>query len=229
MGKSTYVNDFCKSWPMYTNAELTYRNILKEKNLPHSTKGTAETQTIIRDAIIDDIQKYKRDDHVIFDRGLLDNLAYTLYLNDEGIVNDDYVRDTIPIIREGLGYYDIIFFVPMLDAYKVELENNDKGGARDINPVFREEHDTILKELQRCYLTPKEKLTFFPDRDCPAIIEIFGSPKERIELSKFYINPKGDAFGEDESLIINPFEKKGPQISIESAADLPVDLTQTYE
>jgi hypothetical protein len=117
----------------------------------------------------------------------------------------------------------------MLESYPVQLEQDDHGGNRDCNPVFREEHDTVLKELQRCYLDPKSKLTFFPDRDCPAIIEIFGNQQQRIEMTRFYINPKGDPYGEEESLIINPYEKKKPEMTINQASDLPLDITNTYE
>ena len=232
MGKSTYVNDFCKAWPMYKNADVSYRKILKDMNLPHSTQGTAETQTIIRDSLIKDIQSYKRDDHVIFDRGLLDNMAYTLYLNEKGVINDDYVRDTVPIIREALSYYDIIFFTPMLDNYPVELDTDTKNGARDVNPEFRIETDSILKELERLYHNPKEKGAFFPNTDCPAIISLFGKPQERIEMTKLYINPKGNPYGEEDSLIVNPFEKASDKhmYDINSASDIPVDASQpTYE
>ena len=47
----------------------------------------------------------------------------------------------------------------------------------------------------------KGKDTFFPKENCPAIIEIFGNPQERIEIAKLYINSAGDSFTETDALI----------------------------
>ena len=35
------------------------------------------------------------------------------------------------------------------------------------------------------------------------MIEIFGSPEERIKLTEFYITEEGKAFGEDQNLLSN--------------------------
>jgi len=50
----------------------------------------------------------------------------------------------------------------------------------------------------------KHSKVYFPfdnDLGCPAIIEIFGSPEERIKLAQFYINDKGNIYGEEDTLL----------------------------
>ena len=47
----------------------------------------------------------------------------------------------------------------------------------------------------------KEDVRFFPKEDRAAIVEVFGTTEERIKMLEFYINPDGNMFGEDESLV----------------------------
>jgi hypothetical protein len=53
VGKSTYIKDFIKQWSCYETPEKSYRELIKEKNLPHSKEGTEESQRIILDALND--------------------------------------------------------------------------------------------------------------------------------------------------------------------------------
>jgi hypothetical protein len=42
---------------------------------------------------------------------------------------------------------------------------------------------------------------FFPEEDFPPIIEIFGSPEERIEMIKLYLDEQGDLINNEESIL----------------------------
>jgi len=198
-GKSTVINDFLETWPMYEKATESYRD--KAKNSPTlklNQEGNKESQTIIRDALIDTAQLYDKDSKVLFDRCIFDNLAYSLWLNARGKVTDLFIEQQIPIIKNAMEFYDIIFFIPVLDAYPVEIVES-VDGLRDLDPVFRKEIDHIMKAMLTDYHSQKRK--FFPNEDCPCIIELFGSPEERIQMIKLYVAENGGMIGEDENLL----------------------------
>lgn len=198
IGKTTFINDFIKEWPMYIKSPKNYRNIIKQKGLTINREGTEESQELILNALVDEIVENKVE-HIIFDRCVLDNLIYTLWLNSKGKVSDAFVKKSITIVRETLVLFDLIFFVPITKYSPVNIESAEN---RDIDPVYRNEIDILFKSLMSAYT--KQSNIYFPiqhDLGCPAIIEIFGNPSERIQLTKMYINPDGTPFKESESLI----------------------------
>ncbi|NDB80742.1 hypothetical protein EB155_12855, partial [archaeon] len=77
-GKSTLIKDFLEKWPQYTSPEKTYRDIITEKGLKHSSITNQETQWEILNFMIDELQKYSKEDKVIFDRCPLDNIIYSI-------------------------------------------------------------------------------------------------------------------------------------------------------
>jgi predicted ATPase len=195
-GKSTYIEDFLKKWPSYKTPEKTYRDFIKDKNLPHSKNGTEDSQKAILDALLDESQQYTRSDNVIFDRCILDNLAYSswLFLNDK--ISEKFLDQCRITIREALKTFDIIFFFPLTKVSPVDFEKDE---LREDDLVYREEIDNIFKTFARSYHQQDGRV--FPSDDCPPIIEIFGNPEERIKLTELYINPEGKPFGEEQSLI----------------------------
>jgi GTPase SAR1 family protein len=196
MGKSTYIRDFIKKWPMYTTPDKSYRDVLKEKNLPHSTNSTEETQKEILNFLVDQAISYSKEDNVILDRCVLDCLAYSSWLNLKGNLSDELLDQQRIIVRETLKVYDILFFIPITKAAKVEMEDD---GFRDTDPIFREEIDTIFKAFEASYLKGDGRI--FPKDDTPPIIEIFGSPEERIKMTEFYIKEDGKGYGEEDNLL----------------------------
>lgn len=198
VGKTTYVKDFLKKWPMYTSPTSSYREFLKNKNLKHSKDSNEETQQEILNFLIDQTIEYTKNDNVIFDRSVLDVLAYSTWLNLNGKVSDKFLDQQRITIRETLKLYDILFFIPLTKVSPVEIQND---GFREIDPIFREEIDTIFKVFSESYNRGDGRV--FPTSDSPALIEIFGNPQERIKLTELYINENGSIFGEDQSLISN--------------------------
>ena len=55
-GKTTIINNFLAVWSQYKTPEKTYRDIIKEKNLPHSSSTTTDTQWDILNFMIDQLQ-----------------------------------------------------------------------------------------------------------------------------------------------------------------------------
>lgn len=206
VGKSTFIDDFITNWPMYKKSEKTYRQKAKEDpRIKLNQQGSKESQELIRDSMIDDAQAYTKDDNIVFDRCVIDNLAYTFWLYEKGIsdIDDNFLAKQIVLAKQTLKLYDIIFFIPLLEKYPVEIVP-DTDGTRDINPVFREEIDNIMKALYGDYY--KKIRTYFPNEDCPAVLEIMGTRSERIEIARLYVNKDGKSYGEEDSLIKDELE-----------------------
>lgn len=199
IGKSTYIREFLKEWPQYTTNNRKHTDYIKEKNLILNENGNEQSQKFILDFLVEQIMSYKKEDKVILDRTVLDNLAYTLWLNANGKVENSFVRETINIVKESLVFYDIILFFPLTNLSPIPLEEN---GIRSINTIYREEIDNIFKSLMQKYHSGST--TYFPFDNklgCPGIVEIFGNRDERIVLTKMYINKEGEIYGEKDSLL----------------------------
>jgi len=196
MGKTTYIQDFLKKWENYKTPEKSYRDYISEKNLPHSKESNEESQKIILDALVDQSQEYTKDENIIFDRCVLDNLAYSSWLFLNGKVSEKFLDESRIIIRESLKLFDIIFYFPITKYSPVKIED-DK--FRDTDPVFREEVDNIFSTFLKSYQQQDGRV--FPVDDSPPIIEIFGNREERIAMTGFYLDVDGGAYGEEQSLL----------------------------
>lgn len=196
-GKSTYIQDFLKNWPMYETINTSYRDLIKDKNLSHSKEGTEESQKIILDYLVDQTIESCKKDFVILDRCILDNLAYSTWLHLYDKVSEKFLDQSRILVRETLKMFDIIFFMPLTKVSEIPLEDNN---VRNTDPIYREEIDTIFKAFGESYHRGDGRI--FPKGDSPPFIEIFGNPQERIKLTELYIRQDGKCYGEDESLII---------------------------
>jgi predicted ATPase len=208
-GKSTYISDFLKNWNMYKTTEKSYRDIIKEKKLSINENGNEESQKIILDILVDQAIDFSKDDNVIYDRCVLDNLAYTFWLNANGKVSDEFLEKTRTIVHETLKLYDILFFFPISKFSKIELTESEN---RSINVEYRDEIDQIFKAFQQSYLSGDGKI--FPTIESPAFIEIYGTPEQRIEMTKLYINTNGNIYGEEDSLISDLYLPPEKQIIV---------------
>ena len=208
-GKSTFIEDFLIEWDNYSTPKKTYRDFVKNK---HSKKGTKDMQWRILNDMIDELQKYGPDDKVIFDRGPLDNLAYTMYLFSKGIgdIDDKFVEKTMAVCKESFKVLDIILFIPMTRAADDALTTENKKFQKDkkkglVDEEFRSEVDSVFKALKYDWDVNMASNIFDP-RDKPALIEVFGTPRQRIELAKLYINLAGDSIDGDINNIITEAE-----------------------
>jgi len=199
-GKTTLIKNFLAVWPQYTTPEKTYRDLLKEKNLPHSSSTTTDTQWDILNMMIDQLQSYDKQSKVIFDRCPLDNLVYTLWAHDKGIEGFDkkYVDKCIALTKESMRHLDIIFLLRYDPSIKIE---ND--GTRDIDVTYIQEIDNIFNALFEQYKQNYDADIFFPKDDSPGIIELPTSGQRRIDIISEYITPSGELYGEEHSLF-NP-------------------------
>ena len=189
-GKSTLIKDFKEKWPSYKSPDKTYRDIITEQNLEHSSTTNKETQMAILNFMIDELQKTSKGDKVIFDRCPLDNIVYSIWAEakKESDIDDAFIKKCMTLVSESLRFIDMILFVPITKVAPVELEEDD---LRDTNEEFIEEIDNIFKAVHRDYMN-NPRSSFFVEDDRPAIIEIFGNRKERIDLIKLYLDNDGD-------------------------------------
>ena len=195
-GKSTLVKDFLTEWPNYKTESSAYRKLIKEQKLPHSKLATKDSQWKILNLLVDEMQKYTAKDNVIFDRCTLDNLVYSLWCFDKqsSDIDKEFIDKCIPVVRESLKFIDIVFFLPITKAAPVKIEKN---GVREVDETYVKEIYALFKSLNMQYTHNLGKTPFFPADDCPGIIEIFGTPLERIQMLKWYLNADGNLIGGD--------------------------------
>tara|TARA_R110002020_G_scaffold86558_1_gene213650 strand:+ start:919 stop:1677 length:759 start_codon:yes stop_codon:yes gene_type:complete len=203
LGKSTLIKDFLEEWPTYGFEVKTYRDILTEEELPHSKETTKKTQKAILNYMTETLEKFDTDDKVIFDRCPLDNLVYSMWaMSQEGNdIDEDFIDECIPLVRDSMKNLDIIFFIPMT-KHNPEIEDD---GMRETDELYIKEIDSFFKVIQRHYHEHPQDNPFFPREDSPALIEVFGDRRERIHMIKLYLDKDGDLIGGDgQSDIFNP-------------------------
>jgi len=197
-GKSTVIEEFIKKYPMYKQPETSYRDIIKEKKLKLNQKGDEKSQKIILNALIDQIQDAVASDqkHMVFDRCIIDNMAYSLWLNNKGKVSDSFIIDSRFLVNQTVSLFDLIFYIPLRNEIPLV-----KRSGRDIDPVFREEIDLILDAMVGTY--EKNKGIYFPLENCPAVIRLDGPPDLRVPQIRMYLKDNGLPFGEEDGSLIS--------------------------
>ncbi len=196
-GKSTLIKEFCKRWPMYKEVKSTYRKLIKTGKVTNNEEGTQESQKDILNAIIDDTQKATAEggEFLVFDRCVIDNIVYSLWLNEKGKVSNEFIMDTKRIAYEAVKAFDIIFYIPLREEIKIVPK---KGRALD--PIYRQEIDNLFRAVIGTY--EKSAGIFFPKEDCPAVISLEGPPDLRIEQIPMYIKPSGKFFDEEDGSLL---------------------------
>jgi len=199
-GKTTLIKNFLAVWNQYSTPEKTYRDIIKEKDLVHSSATTSDTQWAILNHMIDQLQSYDKTSKVIFDRCPLDNLVYTLWAHEKGSdgFDKEFVEKCITLTKESMRHLDIIFLLKYDDSIKIEHD-----GTRDTDVNYIKEIDNIFFALKDQYEQNYDADIFFPKDDSPGIIVLPTSPQQRIDTISDYIDTSGEIFG-DEHSIFNP-------------------------
>jgi len=225
-GKSTMVKSFLHTWQQYETPEKTYRDILEEENLTHSTETSIETQNKILDFMVDQVVSYDKDSKVVFDRCPLDNVAYTLWCNEkekDGFTRE-FVTKQISMMKESMRSLDIIF----LCRFDVNQQVQDDG-FRETNVEFILEVDNIFNSLFQQYTQNPEADIFFPKGDSPAVIELPHKAQERIDLVAQYIGNEGDLIEDEPSILSNIDELESLLYQQENAKDAEDKEKELYK
>ena len=197
VGKSTIINAFLQRWQMYTTPLKTYRDVITEKKLEHSSSTTEETQLEILDFMLKEHEKYPKESNVIFDRCPWDALAYTLQANANNSISDEVTAITISLVKESLKHIDMIFWIKYDSNIRI-IED----GMRDTNIQFIKDTDLIFKDLFHQYCENLESDIFYPKEDCPALIQMEGSTvDDRLQFIGEFIDYKGDLIETADSIL----------------------------
>jgi predicted ATPase len=204
VGKTTLLKSFLNKWPMYNTPSKTYREVITENNLSHSSNTSDETQLLILNWMMEEQLKYPKNSKVIYDRCPMDNLAYTLHGNAIGKVSDEAAAATISFVKESMRNLDIIFWIKHNPAIKIVNDN-----LRDTNIAYIKQVDGIFQGLFDQYMENLENDVFFPKDDCPAIVcvdEHFSTVDDRLMFIGEFIDYKGDLIEGDSMLDPNNLE-----------------------
>lgn len=198
VGKSTLIQDMKDKWPMFSSPDKSYRDLIKEKNLPINKEGTKESQETILNFLVDEAMESVGKKKIIYDRTPIDNLVYSLWLFDKGTSNVDeaFIDKTVSLVRNSIKFYSVIFYIPFCAENDVLLTAKTN---RDIDPLYRSEIGHLFEGIYKAW--EKTGSRFFDTDDCPAFIPLYGSRQERLALLSMYINDKGEFYGESDSLI----------------------------
>jgi hypothetical protein len=196
-GKTSLIEEFLQKWPMYKRPEKTYRELLKEKKVTNNKEGTEESQKAILNALIDEIQEAVAtgDKDIVFDRCVIDNIVYSLWLNENNKVSDQFIMDSKFLALQSLKMLDIIFYLPLREEIKITEKE-----TRETDPSYRKEIDNIFNALVQTY--EKNTGAFFPLEDCPAVIRLEGPPDLRCQQIQLYLKETGQVYSETDGSLL---------------------------
>ena len=213
-GKTTIVKSFLHTWTNYSTPDKTYREVIKEENLSHSSKTSIDTQNKILDFMVKQVEEYDKESKVVFDRCPLDNIAYTLWCNEKNKEDftKDFVTKQIGLMKESMRHLDIIFLCRFDPTQQIVDD-----GFRETDKNFIIEVDNIFNSLLSQYTQNPEADIFFPKGDSPCIIELPNEGQQRIDMVQEYVTPEGEMYG-DESSIFNDINELERLVTQQKAA-----------
>jgi GTPase SAR1 family protein len=201
IGKSTFIGDMISKWSNYTSPVYGYHDELDDLRDGNFTK---EKQQLIFDSINETLKQYGKSDNVVYDRGPVDCLVYALYGNNRDTdCDDEFIESLMEQVKNSLRMIDLMFFIPITKTSTIDIEANAKEKEADyITSDFIVEIDNIFKSIYNHWDLKNVPYVIYDDK--PHVLEIFGSPEERVHIAQMYINPQGDMYGE--SNILTPQE-----------------------
>ena len=197
-GKTTLLKSFIYTWDSYTTPEKTYRDIITEENLQHSSNTTTDTQEKILNFMIDQLQLNDKDAKIAYNRCPLDNIAYSMWCHDKGVkgFTKKFITKQIALMRESMKYLDIIFLCRFDSKQAIKDD-----GLRDTDVDFIKEVDNIFYSLYKQYAQNPEADIFFPTGDTPCLLPLPDDQQQRIDLIAEYIAPDGALIDDEESIL----------------------------
>ena len=114
-----------------------------------------------------------KQDNVIFDRSVLDNLIYTTwaYQHDTSDISYEYIHTTSKYGLQFMDHYDYIIYIPLLNSDEDPVIVDD--GFRDISPDYRLAIGDLFDEAIE-YIIDSDII------DVDKIITVSGSREERM-------------------------------------------------
>ena len=176
LGKSTLVQDWIASNPQCIHEEEPYRALRDNYEIEFRQKSNRLHNGIQLYYNVGRVMRYHRStDNVIFDRAPVDYIAYSQYTANHGTtdIDDAFVESMVPVVREALERLDILVFLPITDQWQVAMEDD---GIRPVDHPYREEVDTLFKEIYR-----NGRFEVTRTGHPPRLVELWGPPEERVK------------------------------------------------
>lgn len=197
-GKSTLVRDFLTVWHMYNTPQKSYRDVIVEQQLGHSKQVSKQGQKKILDFMIEQLQGKTADDNVVYDRCPIDNIVYSMWSNDKqnGDIDDDFIAECIPLVKESIKDLDVIFWVPFNEQIAIQNDN-----MRETDELYIREIDNIFDVIYKQFLY-NDKFPLFDSQDRPAMIKLETTARhERLVEIANYVSLEGNSINPDEQWI----------------------------
>jgi len=196
-GKTTVIKDFLAVWNMYSTPTKSYRDIIVEKNLQHSSNTTQETQQAVLDFMVEQLQTTDENSNIIFDRCPLDSVVYSMWMHgqDSKKISSKFIDDSIKKMQKSMKSVDIIFWIPYSESIAIADD-----AMRDTNVDYIKDIDAIFKEIymQSIY---NEDFNLMVKGERPPIIPIHGSRQNRIMMIADYVDLQGGSVEPDEEFM----------------------------
>lgn len=198
IGKSTLIKCLTDNWECYSLPETSYRDSVTDR---YTTVMEEARQQDILDSMLHQLKCYGKDDNVVFDRCPIDNLVYSLHGNVKGTISDEFITKCSKTVKESLKMIDLIFFIPITSQDNIDIASNNKGKG-DLDATYVTEIDNLFKSVYRQWENKESPFVDYEDK--PHVIEVFGTPEQRLEMLKLYITESGGMF--ESSAILTPDE-----------------------
>jgi hypothetical protein len=195
VGKHLFMKDFLRNYPTFGYPEKTFRDI---PGIKLNQNGDKESQLLILNSLIEGLDMVPSNYDVIYNRCVLDNILYSVWLYDKkkGGVDEDFIDKCRTICLEAVTQFDLIIHLPVTP--ELELTNKDNP-LRDTDLVFQNEMECLYSALIKSYY--KEKRIFLPKEDCPFLLSIEGPVNSRVSQLKNYLNAEGHFIQPDTSFL----------------------------
>lgn len=198
IGKSTLIKSMLEHWSGYTTPKKSYRDNIDNR---YTTVMNESTQQQVLDSMVDQLKSYGKDDNVIYDRCPVDNLVYSLHGNTKGTITDKFIETCATQVKESLRMLDLIFFIPITSQDNIDINSNLEGKGQ-LTLEYATEVDHLFKSVYRQWDNKESPFVDYEDK--PHVIEVFGTPEQRLEMVKLYITESGGMF--EDSVILSPSE-----------------------
>ena len=167
-GKTTLIETL-RVMPQFKDYEF-FSNItrqLKEQGFKINEAGNDATQLKMMEIHAENANK---DINAIYDRCIMDPLAYTIYLNRQGQVSAEATLQTWQAFSANIGKYDVIFYL------EPEFEIVDDG-VRATDSQFRNDILEIFNFIIKMYEIPVICLTGSVQERVQQILNVLKDPQ----------------------------------------------------
>jgi nicotinamide riboside kinase len=169
-GKTIFILEFEKLFPQYYSPKSSYRELIRDRNLPINQKTTFGTQKAIYEFVKNQMIDCKDKDNVIFDRSIIDVFVYSSQLYD---THPAFISKMFDEIKGVIDYMDMILVFPTSLSIPIV-----EDGVRDTEIGY-------IDYINEQFL---ETVISFASYDNSKFVVMSGTTAEKIEKIKPLIN-----------------------------------------